>query len=124
MDQAENLRKRVKKEKRQRKIAKIITITSGKGGVGKTSIAVNLALALHRKGIKVIILDGDFGLSNIEIMLGIRPKYNLADLMFRGKDLTDIITEGPEGIGFISGGSEFKNLPTFLETKFCILLAS
>ena len=123
MDQAENLRKRVKKEKRQRKIAKIITITSGKGGVGKTSIAVNLALALHRKGIKVIILDGDFGLSNIEIMLGIRPKYNLADLMFRGKDLTDIITEGPEGIGFISGGSGIQELANLSRDQILYLIS-
>lgn len=123
MDQAENLRKRVKKEKRQRKIAKTITITSGKGGVGKTSIAVNLALALHRKGIKVIILDGDFGLSNIEIMLGIRPKYNLADLMFRGKDLTDIITEGPEGIGFISGGSGIQELANLSRDQILYLIS-
>ncbi len=122
MDQAENLRKKVKKQKTQRKIAKIITITSGKGGVGKSSIAVNLAIALHRKGIKVIILDGDFGLANVEIMLGIRPKYNLADLMFRGKDLRDIITQGPEGIGFISGGSGIQELSNLSREQILYLL--
>ena len=61
-------------------------------------------------GYHVIIFDADFGLANIEIMLGIRPKYNLADLMYRGKKIEDIITYGPEGVGFISGGSGINEL--------------
>jgi flagellar biosynthesis protein FlhG len=85
MDQAEQLRKLVKNQDRQALAARVITVTSGKGGVGKTSIAVNLAIQMQRLGKRVIILDADFGLANIEVMLGIRPQYNLADLMFKGK---------------------------------------
>ena len=110
MDQAEQLRKLVKKQERPQNAARVITVTSGKGGVGKTSIAVNLAIQMQRMGKRVIILDADFGLANIEVMLGIRPQYNLADLMFRGKTLSEIITKGPEDIGFISGGSGIQEL--------------
>lgn len=110
MDQADQLRKLVNKQKKVRKVSRVITVTSGKGGVGKSTLTVNLAIQMSRMGKRVIILDADFGLANIEVMLGIRPTYNLADLMFRGKDLKEIITEGPEGIGFISGGSGIQEL--------------
>ena len=110
MDQAEQLRNIIKSQSRQRKVARVITVTSGKGGVGKSSISVNLAIQMSKLGKKVIILDADFGLANVEVMLGIRPRYNLADLLFKGKDIKDIITEGPKGIGFISGGSGIQEL--------------
>lgn len=112
MDQAEGLRNIIKKQEIEsgRKTARVITVTSGKGGVGKTSLSVNLAIQLRRLGKRVVVLDADFGLANIEIMLGIRPQYNLADLMFRGKSMNDIITYGPEGIGFISGGSGINEM--------------
>lgn len=110
MDQAEQLRKLVKQQNHPRNVARVITVTSGKGGVGKSGIAVNLAIRLSRMKKRVIIFDADFGLANVEIMLGIRPQYNLADLMFKGKNLKDIITEGPENIGFISGGSGIQEL--------------
>ncbi|MDD4112073.1 MAG: P-loop NTPase, partial [Herbinix sp.] len=88
MDQAEKLRKIVKEQNTaKRHISRVITVTSGKGGVGKSSIAVNLAIALSRLGKRVVIIESDFGLANIEVMLGIRPTYNLADLTFRGKNL-------------------------------------
>lgn len=109
MDQAEVLRKMVKASKNIPS-ARVITVTSGKGGVGKSSISLNLAISISRMGKRVVLLDADFGLANIEVMLGIRPTANLADLMFRGKDLKDIITEGPEGIKFISGGSGIQEL--------------
>lgn len=110
MDQAEQLRILVKQQERKAPTARVITVTSGKGGVGKTSIAVNLAIQIQRLGKRVIVLDADFGLANIEVMLGIRPQYSLADLMFRGKTLSEIITKGPEEIGFISGGSGIQEL--------------
>lgn len=110
MDQAEQLRNIIKMQVQPRDVSRVITVTSGKGGVGKTTLSVNLALQLQRQGKRVIILDADFGLANIEVMLGIRPTSNLADLMFRGKTLKDIIMMGPEQIGFISGGSGIKEM--------------
>ena len=109
MDQAEQLRKMMQQTDTKPK-ARVITVTSGKGGVGKTSISINLAIQLSRLGQRVVVFDADFGLANIEVMLGVRPQYNLADMMFRGKDLTDIITQGEEGISFISGGSGIQEL--------------
>lgn len=106
MDQAQNLRNIIKANGQPaRPLARVITVTSGKGGVGKSNTAINLAIQLKRLGQKVIILDADFGLANIEIMFGTIPRYNLYDLIYRGKSIRDIITWGPEKIGFISGGS-------------------
>jgi flagellar biosynthesis protein FlhG len=122
MDQAEKLRNIVKQQNTPRHISRVITITSGKGGVGKSSIAVNLAIALSRLGKRVVIIDADFGLANIEVMLGIRPTYNLADLMFRGKNLSDIITQGPENIGFISGGSGIQELTNLTKDQIIYLI--
>lgn len=110
MDQAQQLRNIIKSQNQGRGTARVITVTSGKGGVGKSNISVNLAIALSKIGKKVIILDADFGFANVEVMFGIIPKYNLGDLMFRGKGLQEIITYGPENIGFISGGSGISEL--------------
>ena len=109
MDQAAQLRNLIKKNQ-QKPLARVITVTSGKGGVGKSSLSTNLAIQLQRMGNRVVILDADFGLANIEVMLGIRPRSNLADLIFKGKSLQEIITPGPLGIGFISGGSGIQEL--------------
>lgn len=111
VDQAERLRRMVQ-ESDLKSEARVITVTSGKGGVGKTNLSLNLAIQLNRLGKRVVVFDADFGLANIEIMLGARPRFNLADMMFRGKDLKDIITQGDEGISFISGGSGIQELAT------------
>lgn len=121
MDQAQNLRNIIKKQNQQSGIARVITVTSGKGGVGKTSISVNLAILLSKMGKRVILLDADFGLANIEIMLGIRPEYSLADLFIKGKSIVEIITQGPEGIGFISGGNGIQELTNLTKDQILYL---
>lgn len=111
MDQAENLRNIIKMNKGpQHPMARVITVTSGKGGVGKSNTAINLAIQFRQMGQRVIILDADFGLANIEIMFGTVPKHNLCDLIYQGKNIKDIITWGPGGVGFISGGSGIAGL--------------
>ncbi|MBR6909818.1 MAG: MinD/ParA family protein [Lachnospiraceae bacterium] len=104
MDQAESLRMKTALEQ-QKTLARVITVTSGKGGVGKSNTAINLAIQFRKMGKRVIILDADFGLANIEIMFGAVPKHNLCDLIYQGKNIRDIITWGPGEVGFISGGS-------------------
>lgn len=104
MDQAEQLRI-IKASQQIRPLARVITVTSGKGGVGKSNTAINLAIQFRKMGKRVIILDADFGLANIEIMFGAVPKHNLCDLIYQGKNIKDIITWGPMEVGFISGGS-------------------
>lgn len=110
MDQAEQLRNVIKMNPVPVPLARIITVTSGKGGVGKSNTAINLACQLKKLGQRVIILDADFGLANIEIMFGTVPQHNLCDLIYQRKSITDIITWGPMDIGFISGGSGITGL--------------
>lgn len=125
MDQAEQLRN-VIKQKNQNNVgnARVITITSGKGGVGKSNMAVNLAVWFRRMGQRVIILDADFGLANVEVMFGTVPQYNLSDLIFGGKSIRDIITEGPMEIGFISGGSGIIGLNNLTKDQITHLIHS
>lgn len=88
----------------------IITVSSGKGGVGKSNLSVNLALALKEMGKNPIILDADFGLANVEIILGEQPKYNLSHLIRGTCDIKALITQSKHGISFISGGSGIKEM--------------
>ncbi len=93
--------------------SKVITITSGKGGVGKSNFTVNLAIQLAIQKKSVVIIDADFGLANVEVLLGIVPKCTLSDFIFGEKSLDEILTDAPMGIKLISGGSglvELRNL--------------
>lgn len=120
-DQAENLRKMVNKQKGS---SRIIAVTSGKGGVGKTNIAVNLSLALCQQGYKVALIDVDMGLANADIILGITPKYNLGHV-FRGERLLkDIIVEGPLGIKLIAGGSGVTDLANLTRWRLDVFINS
>ena len=123
MDQAEQLRNVIKsKQARSVSKARVITITSGKGGVGKSNIAVNLAVQLRRLGKKVIIFDADMGLANVEVMFGAIPKYNLSDIIYHGKKMRDIITEGPMEIGFISGGNGITGMNNLTKNQLTRLV--
>lgn len=123
MDQAEQLRNLIKANSQAKKpVARVLTVTSGKGGVGKSNTSINLAIQFRKMGQKVIILDADFGLANIEIMFGAVPKYNLSDLIYEGKGIKEIITRGPMGVGFISGGSGVASLSNVTQDNIqCIV---
>ena len=111
MDQAANLRRLVLEKKADGASAtRTIVITSGKGGVGKTSLSVSLAIAIAQDGKSVTLLDADLGLANINVILGIIPKYNLYHVIKGKKKLKDIIIEVPEGIKIIAGASGFQQL--------------
>lgn len=88
-------------------VPRVLAITGGKGGVGKTSLAVNLAIALSRNGNKVCLFDADTGLANINVMLGLHPAYTLEHLFTGEKSIQDIVIEGPEGIQIVPGASGF-----------------
>ncbi len=124
-DQAEVLRRIVgnmnnglaaPENRKTEKRARIITITSGKGGVGKTSVTVNLAIALSRLGLRIAILDVDFGLANVDLLFGITPKHTLLDLIRDEKSIFEVMTDGPNNIKFLSGGSGVEEL-TRLDRK-------
>ena len=84
---------------------RVIAITSGKGGVGKTNIAVNLAIALQRMGHRVLVIDADLGMANVDVLLGAASRRHLLDLLHPEVALEDVIVETPHGIQYISGGS-------------------
>ncbi len=88
----------------------LIAITSGKGGVGKTHVVVNLALALRRAGKRVAILDADFGLANVDVFLGLTPAFHLGHVIEGIKPLKSIIVDGPEGVGIIPASSGIQEL--------------
>lgn len=96
-----------------RKAPHTLAVTSGKGGVGKTLVTVNMAINLARQGKKVLVMDADLGLANIDVVLGLTPKYTVQDVMDGRLTLDDVAIEGPEGIVILpaaTGVSELSNL--------------
>ena len=92
----------------------VIAVTGGKGGVGKTSVAVNLATALGSTGKRVMLLDGDLGLANVDVFLGLSPRHTMAQVLAGERTLEEIIVESPYGVNVVPGASgvaELANLP-------------
>ena len=97
--------------------ARVITVTSGKGGVGKTNFTVALAIAFARLGKQVLVIDADLGLSNVDVILGTSPPGNLLQVMQGGYSLNDVVADGPLGIKFISGGSGIYDLSNLSDVQ-------
>jgi len=93
-----------------KKIARVITVASGKGGTGKTNLVVNIAIALCQLGLKALIIDADLGLANVDVLLGLVPQFTLVDALNKNKNIMDIMCEGPTGMKFVSGGSGVEEL--------------
>ncbi len=89
---------------------KIVAVTSGKGGVGKTNVVANLSVSLSELGKKVVVLDADFGLANLDVLLGLTPRYHLGHVLFGNKTLTEIMVQGPKGIRIIPASSGLQRM--------------
>lgn len=100
---------------------RVVTVTSGKGGVGKTNVVANLAVGLARAGKRVMVLDADLGLGNIDVLLGLVPRYTLEDVLCGSRHLSDIIIEGPAGIQVLPAGSGLPQLTSLSDSQQLML---
>ncbi len=124
-DQAEKLREIMRnkipssrfEDSPPQKASRIISVSSGKGGVGKTNIAINLALAYAKLGKKAIVLDADLGLANVNVVLGVIPRYNLYHLIRKQKKMKDILLDTTYGIQIVAGASGFSKIANLSEEE-------
>ena len=101
----------------RRKNMRVIAVTSGKGGVGKTNMVANLALALIHYGKKVMVIDADLSLANIDVLLGITPRFNLAHVLMGHKSLDEVIVTGPGGLRIIPASSGIQEMAHLTEVQ-------
>lgn len=94
-----------------------LAVTSGKGGVGKTTVVANLALALCRSGLRVTVLDADLGLANLDVLLGIAPKRTIEHFFREGLPMEDIVVEGPLGLRLVPAGSGLPELTALSQAE-------
>jgi flagellar biosynthesis protein FlhG len=116
MDQAKKLREGVAKSHTKRPI-KVISVTSGKGGVGKTQVVANLALALRAKRQEVLVFDGDMGLANIDIIYNISPPFSLKHLVDGSKTIDQVLFTGPDGVKILPAASGIQELTQLSKTN-------
>lgn len=103
---------------------RVIVVASGKGGVGKTNLTVNLGLALAELGLRVAVLDADMGLANVDIVLGITPRYNLTHVLAGERRISDIMVRGPMDLGILAGGSGVAELADLSQRRLEMFIAS
>jgi len=115
---APNLRRMPKKQTPVR----VIAVTSGKGGVGKTNVSVNIAMALSNAGKRVTIMDADLGLGNIDVLLGLHPEHNLNHVIEGEQQLDDVIVSGPGNISIIPAASGVQNMAELTPTQHAGLI--
>ncbi|MBI2914707.1 MAG: AAA family ATPase [Firmicutes bacterium] len=101
----------------------VVTIASGKGGVGKTTLAVNLGIALCLAGKRVCVMDADLGTANVDVLLNLAPRFNVSDLVAGRKRVFEVLVEGPNGLVILPGGSGLQELTSLDERQFGRLLA-
>jgi flagellar biosynthesis protein FlhG len=89
---------------------KVIAVTGGKGGVGKTTVTANLAVALADRGRRVLVLDADLGLANIDVLLGLQPRFNLSHVLTGERSLDEVIVEGPKGVRIVPASSGVRQM--------------
>jgi len=121
LDQAQRLRNLVQKEGNSDysdvTIPRIITVTSGKGGVGKSNFVVNLSIELVNMGKRVLILDADVGMGNDDVLMGFSPRYNLYDIIFNNKEIDDVIITAPCGVKLLPAGTGINKLDELNEQQ-------
>ncbi|HBM74133.1 MAG TPA: hypothetical protein DD429_01070 [Clostridiaceae bacterium] len=122
IDQAQSLRRSIEEYKRRktarhRRRVRVISVASGKGGVGKTNFSVNLAISLSQMGNNVVVLDADLGLANVDVIIGVVPRENLYDVIFNNRSIEDITIDGPSGIKIIPGGSGIESLSNLSDSQ-------
>ena len=101
---------------------RVIAVTSGKGGVGKSNVVVNLGVALAQQGLKVLLIDADLGLANLDILLGLSPQYSIHDVLQLRKTLPEVLVEGPEGLKILPASSGIPDLAELDEYQKMFLL--
>jgi flagellar biosynthesis protein FlhG len=109
MDQTATLRQAVALRSAEQPV-RVVAVTSGKGGVGKTNVTANLAVALAHLGRRVVVLDADLGLGNLDVLLGLTPTHSLADVLSGQQRLSEVLVPGPAGITVMPAGSGFQHL--------------
>ncbi|WP_455197411.1 MinD/ParA family protein [Kaarinaea lacus] len=92
------------------KPVRVIAVTSGKGGVGKTSVSVNLGVSLASMGKDVLLMDADLGLANVDVMLGLRPRFNLSHVVSGERPLDEVVVDGPEGLKIVPASSGIHSM--------------
>lgn len=120
-DQAQKLRELAASVKTQ---PRVITVTSGKGGVGKSNVVINLAATISRMGSRVLVVDADLGLANLDVLLGLKNKFNLKHVIEGQMKLKDIVVEGPAGIKVIPGSSGIPRIANMNNRKRKEFIAS